>query len=320
MTEIVSNTIDVSPLVDAWCADMKSINGNGVTTITAYKRHVEIALTQLPPLDVVSAKDVRAFMLAERARGMSDSTIAVQLSAIKSFYSWARDGNLSDIIQKLPKSHKRKQKLPKALTIAECLKLIEHERARGDWLGRRNAALWTLLWGCGLRIEEALSLKINNAITRGELSMRVIGKGRKERMLPILSQIADAIDDYLTALPTSDLADDAPLFVTESFQPMTARDAQRAFKLSADHCGVSAAASPHSLRHSFATHLLNSGANLIDIKELLGHESVSTTAIYARVAVDRLLEQYDAAHPRAMQNMASNLVEISTTLNALDTF
>lgn len=267
-------------------------------SIALYRAQLIQYLDLLPPPDVVRAADIRALLKHARARGLSPSAINVLLAALKHFYRWATDNAAAGAFRTMSQHDKRKQKLPRALTIDHCYGLLVECAKRGDWLGKRDEALFTLLWATGLRVSEALSLKINFAAERRD-AIRVIGKGSKERVVPILDCVWDVVDEYLVALPHSGLDDDAPLFVTENGTALGDRDVRRIFAAYAARLGLPEDASPHSLRHSFATHLLNSGANLIDLKELLGHESVSTTAIYAHIAMDRLLEQYDAAHPRA---------------------
>jgi integrase/recombinase XerC len=287
----------VKSAIAAWADFQLQTGALAVTTVTAYRSQLEQVLDLLPPPDVVKASDMRALVKAARARGIADSSVAIMIAAVKSFYRWATE-NKAPIAFADFSRRRRKLRLPRALTIEQCFDLLSTCRRRPDWIGARNEALWTLLWATGLRVHEALSLTIADAGARNG-TLRITGKGNKERMVPVLSRVWDVVDVYLVAMPFTHLADDSPLFVTVEGNPLTDRDVRRLFAGDALALQLPDDASPHSLRHSFATHLLNSGASLIDIKELLGHESVSTTAIYAHVAMERILDQYDGAHPRA---------------------
>ena len=188
--------------------------------------------------------------------------------------------------------------MPKPLTADDAVATLAAaaEFAPGIWQGRRDAAVLTLLYGCGLRISEALGLKRREAPS-GELLV-VIGKGRKERILPVLPAVREAIGDYLAACPHA-LAADGPLFVGARGGPLNARHVQRQMQLVRGALGLAETATPHALRHSFATHLLGNGGDLRAIQELLGHASLSTTQRYTSVETERLFAVYEAAHPRA---------------------
>jgi integrase/recombinase XerC len=286
--------------IEAWQQHMRQQDLLAVTSVTAYAGQLMLVADLLLPPDVMSAKDVRAVVKHARTRGLGDKSVNVLLAALKSFYKWcANDSAAIEALRTVrgPKV-KANSRLPRALTIDQCFELIAAASHRNGWLGKRDEALLTLMWATGLRVGEALKLTIADAGERRDV-VRVWGKGNKERLVPVLPAAWDAIDAYLVALPTADLADEHPLFVSENLVPLVDRDVRRIFASYAKRLGLPADASPHSLRHSFATQLLNAGASLIDIKELLGHESVSTTAIYAHVATDRLMETYEKAHPRA---------------------
>jgi integrase/recombinase XerC len=283
--------------IEAWAAWQLEGQHLAVTSVTAYKSQLSQVLDLMPPPDVVKATDLRAVLKHARARGLSDSSVDLLLAALKSFYRWATDNSIPAAFKDFGRK-RRPRRLPRPLTEDQCFELLSCCARRGDWLGLRNEALWTLLWATGLRVSEALSLTIAVAGNRPS-SLRITGKGNKERVVPVLPDVWHAIDAYLVAMPYAHLSDCSPLFVTNEGNPLTDRDVRRAFEADTQDMGLPDSATPHSLRHSFATHMLNAGASLIDIKELLGHESVSTTAIYTQVAVERLLEQYDMAHPRA---------------------
>jgi integrase/recombinase XerC len=172
------------------------------------------------------------------------------------------------------------------------------EAAENDkpWLAARNAALITLLYGTGLRISEALSLKRGD-VPLGQ-SLTVLGKGRKERVVPVLAAVREAVDSY-TKLCPFDSGKTQALFLSRRGNPMSAREAQALMQNLRGRLGLPRSATPHALRHSFATHLLQNGRDLRAVQELLGHASLSTTQKYTEVEGSRVLAVYDAAHPRA---------------------
>ena len=170
------------------------------------------------------------------------------------------------------------------------------DETREEWELARDEAVLTLLYGCGLRISEALSLKRSDAPLRD--SLRVVGKGSKERVAPILPVVREAVDRYLALLPfTLDAAE--PLFRAKRGGPLGPRPIQALMQRLRGRLGLPDSATPHALRHSFATHLLGAGADLRSIQELLGHASLSTTQRYTAVDAAGLLAIYDKAHPRA---------------------
>jgi integrase/recombinase XerC len=188
--------------------------------------------------------------------------------------------------------------VPKPLTIADATRAVDAvgELARKAWQGKRDIAILALLYGCGLRLSEALGL------SRGEAPLSevlvITGKGRKQRQLPVLPVVRAAVADYLAACPYA-LAKDGPLFVGARGGALSPRSVQRGMEMLRGHLGLPETATPHALRHSFATHLLGAGGDLRAIQELLGHASLSTTQRYTSVETERLLAVYDAAHPRA---------------------
>ena len=192
------------------------------------------------------------------------------------------------------------QSVPKPLSVPDAAEIIEApaEFVASAWQAKRDIAILTLLYGCGLRLSEALGLTRAEA-PRREL-MTVAGKGRKQRVVPVLAAVREAIDDYLAACPYP-LAGDGPLFVGARGGPLNPRLVQRRMKELRGMLGLPETATPHALRHSFATHLLGAGGDLRAIQELLGHASLSTTQRYTSVETERLLAVYDAAHPRARQ-------------------
>lgn len=292
-------------ILDKWASDMLHIRGLAPATVEAYVADVRPVLAQIPSLDALSVKDVRVWMAFERGRGMADSTVSRRLAALKALIRWAREKDFNLTMRELAPATRRPPRLPRALSIEQCMAVLDHSRARGDWVGLRDAALYTLLWGAGLRISEALALQVKAPIVQGGETLVVTGKGRHQRMVPILPAIRRAIDEYLIALPHL-LEDDQPLFCSTTGSPLSQRDVSGNFARLRAACRLPDDATPHSLRHSFATHLLNAGANLREVQELLGHASISTTQIYTHVALENIVAQYDAAHPRSVSPPAYN--------------
>ena len=188
--------------------------------------------------------------------------------------------------------------MPKPLTVDDATAAVDvvGDLATSGWQGKRDTAILILLYGCGLRLSEALGL------SRGEAPLNemllVTGKGRKQRQLPVLPAVRAAVADYLAACPHV-LTADGPLFVGARGGPLNPRLVQRQMAALRGYLGLPESATPHALRHSFATHLLGAGGDLRAIQELLGHASLSTTQRYTAVETERLLAIYDAAHPRA---------------------
>jgi integrase/recombinase XerC len=256
----------------------------------------------LAGLTRVTAGEVRAF-LAKRRSGehpLSSRSLSQALSAIRSFHRFL-DLRLDAPCPALTlvKGPKVRPDPPRPVTIDQARGLIGEARndpMRDDWESLRDAAVLTLLWGCGLRISEGLSLKAKDA-PLGE-SLRITGKGGKTRLSPVLPAVREAVEAYRAAVPFS-LGPDEPLFRATRGGPLPPRRVQALMQTLRTRMGLSEKATPHALRHSFATHLLSAGADLRSIQELLGHASLSTTQRYTAVDAERLLGAYAAAHPRA---------------------
>ena len=295
---------DYDPLIEQWCDHARHVDGLSERTVGEYARQLRIALPKLPPLDVMSAVDIRTHILYERERGLKPESVNQMIKALNSFLGWASDNAGVSAIRNLPKMRAIKRNVPRSLTPDQCFELIEFETLKADWIGLRNAALWTLLWATGMRITEGLGLTIKHAMAKPE-TLVLTGKGGKQRMVPILPVVWVRVNDYIEALaaakPAAAITDDTPLFVTENLAPLLPRDAQRAFASTREALQLPVDATPHALRHSFSTHLLDGGGGAVslrDVQELLGHSSISTTAIYTRAAIGKVLSDYDAAHPR----------------------
>ena len=307
MAELISPAL--RDALSAWLGHARGIRGASARTIDAYRADVLGFLSFLAvhhggqeglgPLARVSVGDMRAWMAHERARGLSARSLARALSAVKGFYAWLADREGFEPTAVLSTRAPRFQrKLPRPLeedAAAAMLAQVELQ-ARVPWVAARDVAVVTLLWGCGLRISEALSLSGCDAPLPATL--RIIGKGGKERIVPVLPAARDAVDAYLALCPFP-LEPDAPLFRGVKGGALNQRAIQKVMEQARLQLGLPASATPHALRHSFATHLLTAGGDLRAIQELLGHASLSTTQAYTAVDTARLMEVYARAHPRA---------------------
>jgi integrase/recombinase XerC len=256
------------------------------------------ALAKLEPLDV------RAFMAARRGDGISSRSLMRMLAGARSFARFLeRSGKGKVGALAAVRAPKLAKTLPKPLAIAAAKRIADTDLRAGEerepWVLTRDAAVLALLYGCGLRISEALTLKRKDApAPGGNDAITVIGKGNKARMVPVLAQVASLVAEYIEICPY-DLPADGPLFVGAKGGPLSPRIVQLTMARLRGALGLPDTATPHALRHSFATHLLARGGDLRAIQELLGHASLSTTQIYTAVDTERLLEVYRNAHPRA---------------------
>ena len=302
---------DVAAEIGRWLGYLGAERRMSPKTLEAYARDVGQFLdflTQhlggapsLKALARLSPADVRAFMAARRSEGLSSRSLMRVMAGTRSFARFlerngkGKVGALSAV--RAPKIGKT---LPKPLAIAAAKQISDTDlrdgEAREPWVIARDAAVLGLLYGSGLRISEALSLKRKDFSKRDTIT--VTGKGNKTRMVPVLRQVAKLISDYVALCPI-DLPADGALFVGTRGGPLSPRVVQLAMATLRGALGLPDTATPHALRHSFATHLLARGGDLRAIQELLGHASLSTTQIYTAVDSERLLEVYASAHPRA---------------------
>jgi integrase/recombinase XerC len=292
-----------------WLARLAALDGAAPTTLEAYRRDVTRYLKFLSQhrggaggiaaIVATSQSDLRAWMAEERSRGLSARSLARALSAVKGFAAWAADRTGRDATTVLSaRSPKFRRKLPRPLSEDSAAEILTEigEDAREDWIAARDTAIATLLYGLGLRISEALSL--TGADHPLPPTLRITGKGGKTRLVPVIPVAARAVSDYVTLCP-HDLQRDDPLFRGARGGPVNPRLIQGAMERARLRLGLPATATPHALRHSFATHLLSAGGDLRAIQELLGHASLSTTQAYTAVDAARLMEVYEKAHPRA---------------------
>ncbi len=253
----------------------------------------------LDDLSEVSIRDFRAWMSRKAMDGTSNASRARSLSGVKNFLTWLdKQGILHNAAITAVRSPKLPHKIPRPMHETQAIDLIDQAglNEKQDWVGLRNTALFMLLYGCGLRIEEALSLQIKDMPRNGFL--RVIGKGSKERQVPVIELVERTLKDYLNECPFPDDQNRA-IFLGARGKQLHQGVAQKAVRDLRASLGLPGSATPHAFRHSFATHLLQNGANLREIQELLGHSSLSTTQRYTEVNAEEMLKTYKSAHPRA---------------------
>lgn len=280
-------------------------------TLEAYGRDLEqffrfltTHLAEPPKLTDISGlrpADVRAFMANRRTQGAGSRTLGRQIAALRSFARFCeKQGLAATTAFSAVRPPKQPKGLPKALSIGESRSMIDTAEAMADepWIAARDVAILTLLYGCGLRISEALGLTGAEAPTGERDVIRVTGKGGRERIVPLLPAVTRAVETYVRVCPFA-LAPQEPLFRGARGGPLSPRIVQRTTERVRSALGLEPSATPHALRHSFATHLLSRGGDLRTIQELLGHASLSTTQIYTKVDSERLLDVYRKAHPRA---------------------
>jgi integrase/recombinase XerC len=305
---------DLRAAIGLWSAWLAGERRASAHTVAAYNRDLAFFLDfltehlgELPSLasiDGLRPADFRAYLARRVQDRVERSSLARGLSVLRGFVRFLqRRGLASTTGLATLRSPKLPHSVPKPLTIDDaigCVASVGELTAR-DWQRKRDTAILTLLYGCGLRLSEALGLTRANA-PLGE-TLAITGKGGKQRLLPILAAVREAVADYLAACPHA-LANDGPLFVGIRGAPLNPRLVQRQMALLRGFLDLPDTATPHALRHSFATHLLGAGGDLRAIQELLGHASLSTTQRYTSVETERLLAIYDAAHPRARLDRA----------------
>lgn len=292
-----------------WLDHLKAIDGAADRTVDAYRADVLgfLAFLQLHrgetaglgPLARVTVSDMRSWMAHERGRGLSARSLARALSSVKGFMRWLGDREGFDPTAALSARAPRfRKKLPRPLEVDAARAMLEtvEMQAPEPWIAARDAAVVTLLWGCGLRISEALSLD-GREHPLGP-SLRIVGKGGKERIVPVIPPARAAVAGYVAACPFPP-EPGRPLFRGARGGPLNPRLVQKAMERARLQLGLPSTATPHALRHSFATHLLTAGGDLRAIQELLGHASLSTTQAYTAVDTARLMEVYERTHPRS---------------------
>ena len=292
-----------------WLDHQRGVLGASENTCKAYQTDVLGFLSfmtmhkgeaqGLGPIAKIAITDMRSWMSHERGRGVGARSLARQLSAVKTFYRWlAEREGFEPTAVLLTRAPKFQKKLPRPLAEDAATAMIEtvELQARTGWVAARDSAVVTLLYGCGLRISEALSLTGTDYPL--PKTLRIMGKGNKERIVPVIDAARDAVEAYVTMSPFAP-EPHLPLFRGTRGGALNPRIVQKVMERARMQLGLPATATPHAMRHSFATHLLTAGGDLRSIQELLGHASLSTTQAYTAVDTARLMEVYDKAHPRA---------------------
>ncbi len=305
----------VSAEIENWLKHVGAERRMSPKTVEAYRRDALQFLhflaehlggaPSLKQLAALTPADVRAFLAARRAQNIGGRSLMRSLAGLRAFGRFLeRNGKGKVGALAAVRAPKIARTLPRPLAVDAAKDMADPDSAAGDgrapWIHARDAAALTLLYGCGLRISEALGLKRADVGSREIMAdvITVMGKGRKQRMVPLIPAVAKLIGAYIALCPF-DLPDDGPLFVGAKGGPLSPRVVQLAMARLRGALGLPETATPHALRHSFATHLLARGGDLRSIQELLGHASLSTTQIYTAVDAERLIEAYRNAHPRA---------------------
>jgi integrase/recombinase XerC len=305
---------DVAREAERWLAHLGSERHLSPLTLEVYARDVASFLgfltehlgaqPKLSSLMKLTPADVRAFLSRRRANGIESRTLIRMLAAMRSFARFLEREGKGKVAALAAVSAPRVAKgLPKPISVESARKISDPAFRAGEerapWVLARDAAVLALLYGSGLRISEALGLHRRDLPAPGKGdSITVLGKGRKSRMVPVLPQVLELAADYVKLCPF-DLAADEPVFRGEKGGPLSPRIMQLTMERLRGALGLADTATPHALRHSFATHLLSRGGDLRAIQELLGHASLATTQIYTAVDSAHLMKAYKAAHPRA---------------------
>ncbi|MDQ0395970.1 tyrosine recombinase XerC [Labrys monachus] len=304
---------DLAAARGRWLAYLAVERRMSPKTVEAYDRDVTALLRFLtghlgaPPglgdIAALAPRDVRAFIAARRTDGLKPRSLMRALAAARAFARFLeREGHGASAALAAVRGPKLPQSLPKPLSPDAARRVTDAESRSGDlrepWILARDAAVLALCYGAGLRISEALGIARKDAPVSGRDSLTVTGKGQKMRSVPIIAPVAQAVEAYLALVPY-ETGPDGPLFVGARGGPLSPRIVQLTMQRLRGALGLPDSATPHALRHSFATHLLGRGGDLRSIQELLGHASLSTTQVYTKVDASELMRVYQAAHPRA---------------------
>ena len=303
-------TATLESVLAAWREQLISERRASEHTVHAYQRDLDGFLTFLrghlgeepsvATLRELGTPDFRSWLASRTQKGLAKSSTARALSAVKSLFRYLdREGLVSNPAATSMRAPKMPRQVPRPLTTDDTTDVLAmaDDADQTPWVTARDLALLLLLYGGGLRIGEALSLDVGTIRKAGD-AMRILGKGNKERVVPLLPRVRDAIEAYLAQRPDGSPAA-SPLFIGVQGKRLNPGVVQRRFRNLRAMLGLPESATPHALRHSYATHLLGRGADLRTIQELLGHASLSTTQRYTDVDAEGLLEVYRNAHPRA---------------------
>jgi len=305
---MVAENGEIKKIVTSWLSRLADEKRYSSHTISSYKRDMGYFLDFLREyeggeitsemLHGLSLRELRAWLANRSKKGYNFSSTARAISVIRSFFRHAeRFHNLSNSAVFHLRTPRQEKRLPRAISAEDAINAVENigKDAKDKWMAKRDVALLTLIYGAGLRIAEALSLNVKDA-PFGD-AMVIKGKGNKERMVPVLPIVTSAVREYLAECPHH-MGPDSPLFVGSRGARLNPRLFQLTIEKVRKYLGLPETVTPHSFRHSFATHLLSGGADLRSIQELLGHASLSTTQRYTKIDTERLLESYAKAHPK----------------------
>ncbi|WP_208435423.1 tyrosine recombinase XerC [Bartonella phoceensis] len=294
-----------------WLECLLQTRRMAVQTVQAYERDTRQFLSFLcqhlgheptfSDLANLRVMDLRAYLAYRRTYNISARSLSRGIAGLRSFFSYlSREGLVNIPAAKLIRTPKHPKSLPKPLTVKSALHLVkpENQQENKPWIIARNTAVLMLLYGCGMRISEALSLTQEQFSDPQKTSLFVTGKGGKTRLVPLIKVVHEAVQDYLKCCPYP-LLDNQPIFRGARGGPLQPAIIQRSIRDLRTYLGLPETTTPHTLRHSFATHLLSRGGDLRTIQELLGHACLSTTQVYTHVDTDHLLEIYQKAHPRS---------------------
>jgi len=302
---------DLAAALERWRRHLAGERRASSRTVEAYDRDVTQFLRFLvehlsnPPsladLAGLKPRDLRAFLARRRRDGVTARSAGRNLAGVRSFARFLEKRDDMDAAAfRAVRTPKVGRSLPHPLPASAARRLTDQAESLAEepWVAARDAAVFALLYGCGLRISEALGLTVRDAPTDATRALRVTGKGGKTRIVPVLPVVIRAIDDYRRLCPFTPAPEEA-LFRGVKGGPLSPRIIQLAMERLRGALGLDDTATPHALRHSFATHLLGGGGDLRTIQELLGHASLSTTQIYTHVDAARLLDVWQKTHPRA---------------------
>ena len=292
-----------------WLGNLKEVRNLSDNTLISYKHDVKSFIefmsthtgseVSIKYLNDMKISDFRSFLSYLRNKDISSTSIARIISSLKSFFNYLLNTNLieSTVVQSL-RTPKQKKSLPRPISSELAIETIKHaqDMEKEKWIGMRNKSILMLLYGCGLRISEALNLNFEDINENDYLIIK--GKGNKERMVPLMDYVKNDIENYIHECPKNFMKDD-PLFVGKRLDRLSPRIIQYVLEKIRHNLSLPETATPHALRHSFATHLLNSGGDLRTIQELLGHSSLSTTQKYTKVETEKLYDAYSKTHPLA---------------------
>ncbi len=282
-------------LISQYLEQLIGLHNASPHTLTAYRKDLDQFCTYFPKLGVteITHRHIREF-LGSLKKTHSTTSTARKLSALRAFLRWCvEQGHLQSSPADLVDNPKLPKSLPKSLSVDEAFALCDPEHPR-------NKAIVELLYATGIRISELTALNIGQ-VDFGAGVVKVMGKGQKERLVPFHAKCGEALKAWIdsTPLPQGEREQNRPLFIGERGKRIDARVVRRMLAIHGKHVGLTGSMYPHRFRHAFATHLLESGADLRGIQEMLGHESISTTQKYTQINLDYLLKLYDSKHPHS---------------------